>query len=264
MQGEPSRRKSRRKTNVRRPVRSDEPVYGARAHTEILDSSVEVVSMYNCLRGNLEDCFLAVSAEFAFVLRHYDKALNAVLATCRIGEQGLAREIAAATLSSEPLKKVLHASLKDDYKSEDFLLAGEGPQSVAGYQINNVGAVKLNPGSYVALFINRRVGQTDRPTSSDYGPSWDTTRLKELRAGLYVSSLKLGDALYEMQFRGLVVEHPGRWVAYHADRQIGIFDSDEEAVRACLAQEVPPLEIYIQLIEEAPPASFGLNAYERN
>ncbi|HEY3241966.1 MAG TPA: hypothetical protein VGM03_01325 [Phycisphaerae bacterium] len=63
---------------------------------------------------------------------------------------------------------------------------------------------------------------------------------------------------FERQLPVLVQSHPGEWVAYHRDRRVGIFSSQEDAVRACLAEQVPELEIYVRLIQEEPCPEYNV------
>ncbi|HEY3244843.1 MAG TPA: hypothetical protein VGM03_15990 [Phycisphaerae bacterium] len=58
--------------------------------------------------------------------------------------------------------------------------------------------------------------------------------------------------MFERELPLLLQSHLGEWVAYHRDRRVGIYSSQEDAVRACFAQEIPELEIYIRLIQEEP------------
>jgi hypothetical protein len=51
----------------------------------------------------------------------------------------------------------------------------------------------------------------------------------------------------------LMKEHPGRWVAYHGDRRVGIAKTDLELYQLCDRQGIPDDDYIVRPVEPEPP-----------
>jgi len=51
----------------------------------------------------------------------------------------------------------------------------------------------------------------------------------------------------------LMKEHPGKWVAYHGDRRVGIADTNLELYQLCDRQGIPDDDYIVAPIDWEPP-----------
>lgn len=63
-----------------------------------------------------------------------------------------------------------------------------------------------------------------------------------------LTRLRLADATFRRDLPALLRSDHGRWVAYHGDVRLGVFDSKPAAFRGCVAT-APSEECLIEVIE---------------
>lgn len=69
--------------------------------------------------------------------------------------------------------------------------------------------------------------------------------------------LMISDLFFKKELGELVKRHESKWVAYHRNSRIGIYDSQEKAVKDAVSKGVPEHEIYVQLVESELELNFG-------
>ncbi len=207
------------------------------------------------------DVASSLGVSCAGVYWHYDETLLPVLCISRPAHRAFTRKAVQGVVTVPEVVNIglAAARRKRGVASENFELQGvrmgRSTVKLDDADVLNVGSVAVH--GFVLLLLNLSRGSFDKRRPAGEAP-WTNVLLKRIRDRLVISPLQVGSMTFIAQFDDLLRDekYRDRWVAYHLDQRFGPFVSEHEALRYCMDQGVPRLEIYLGFVEEFPEEDY--------